>query len=135
MPACAVSPRFPPEECSSDQTPSITTHNLKIQQHVQVAADVFSFVFARAFWNRAMLTLIPVYNPSPCNNQATELMTLQNLLECCSSLCKVVTQLETPLGKGKLSLHRVSRIVSRIASEQLAACNQQTDTLNFVFHN
>jgi hypothetical protein len=59
-------------------------------------------------------------------------MTLQNLLECCSNLCKVIKQLDTPLGKGELSLHRVSRVVSRIASEHFVTCNQHTPSVSLL---
>ena len=48
MPAGAVSPRCSSEECFSDQTSSVYSHNLMIQQHVQVAACIYIFTLLHA---------------------------------------------------------------------------------------
>jgi hypothetical protein len=48
MPADAVSPLCSSEECFSDQTSSIYSHNLKIKQHVQVAACIYIFTLLHA---------------------------------------------------------------------------------------
>ena len=108
------SPKFYEE---SDQVSSIKSSDgsleFNLQKHLQVTALKFDFVlllyiFLDLKFPATHKTHVAYNHSHPFEYQPSEPMSLEQILQCRNNLHDAVTKLTTPLGKGNISLHRVS---------------------------